>query len=325
MDAPNTTPTNSRKGRSARRRRQKVLAIARAEDELLQPSEEQSQPPTAAAIIGDDKAVLPSDRSRLRAPVVETRDRLGWLPQDEALLAKQLGFCPGNAVRICCRWKHLPDRLRTCLPSNTKSSSSDKGDDPVVVQLYPMASRDAFAGGKADGRKFKSRKRRKMNPTDATATNVSSSTVEQKEHRSAEVLEPFPTLYWLTHPLLKIWVSKLEVTGWGVELEKRLEQDTTALARMKRAHLTYGRTRMELLTPKDQMEIQARQWNAALEEARGVAGIRNHAAVKCLHAHLAHYLSSDAGSQDNIVGAWVVDAICEMEARKGLSDGNEKS
>eukprot|EP00977_Amphora_coffeiformis_P012870 scaffold3267_cov142-Amphora_coffeaeformis.AAC.6 len=171
-----------------------------------------------------------------------------------------------------------------------------------------------------------------MNPTDHGATTTTEvistpSTTEQMgdDDSATEVLEPFPTLYWLTHPLLKIWVSKLGVNGWGVELEKRLQHDTAALERMKRAHLAYGQTRMQLVTPQDQTELQMRKWTSALEEARGVAGIRNHAAVKCLHAHLAHYLSSDAGSQDNVVGAWVVDAICEMEARQGLSDGNEKS
>ena len=337
MDTSNTNPRN-KKGRAARRRRQKLLAISRAEEELLNqrqrqqqesPSTRSSQSAVATAtdvtatILKEEKnTILPSDRNKLRAPVIETRDRLGWLPRDETLLVKQLGFVPGNAVRICCRWNNLPDRLQRCLPET--KSNNNHNDDPVVVQLYPVATRDVFAGGKSDGRKFKSRKRRKINPTNESVTTTDVS-AEDKEDDSTVVLEPFPTLYWLTHPLLKIWVSKLEVNGFGVELEKRLGRDTVALNRMKRAHHAYGQSRVQLLTPNDQTEIQARRWNAALEEARGVAGIRNYAAVKCLHAHLAHYLSSDAGSQDNIVGAWVVDAICEMEAPNGSSGGNEKS
>ena len=309
--------TKSRKGRASRRRKQKMLEISKAEEELRVTGRGASAPSVAR----ESYAVLPSDRGQLRLPVVETRSRLGWLSKDEGLLVKQLGFVPGNAVRICCRLGNLPDKLRKRLPRESNSLDSS---DPVVVQLYPLASRDEFAGGKSDGRKFKSRKH-KMGESPMTDVSSSSSAAAKKNEDTAAVLEPFPTMYWLTNPLLKIWVSKLEVNGLGVELEKRLQKDTAALDRMKRAHLAYGQARLRLLTDQDQKEIQKRKWSAALEEARGVAGIRNHAAVKCLHAHLAHYLSAGLGSNDNMVGEWVVDAICEMEEYKGVSDEKEET
>jgi hypothetical protein len=65
------------------------------------------------------------------------------------------------------------------------------------------------------------------------------------------------------------------------------------------------------LTVEDQELIENRKWGPALDDSRGVAGIRNHAAVKCLHAHTAHYL---AGCPDNVVGRWVVEKLREMVA-----------
>ena len=206
---------------------------------------------------------------------------------------------------------------------------------------------------------------------DTTTTNTTSSTV---------VVEPFPTMYWLTHPLLKVWVSQLEVQGLGVEFQERLNQDEPSLQRMYRAHQAHGHERLQLLRPttippplvssslqqpqeekegeptdrrqtaqdkdqdngtsppngsssahinrianpitqqQDQEQPQAeteddhrdesirRRWSSRLENL-GIAGIRNFAAVKCLHAHCAHVLSGGAGSQDNVVGHWVVEAL----------------
>jgi hypothetical protein len=93
---------------------------------------------------------------------------------------------------------------------------------------------------------------------------------------------------------------------------------------MQRAHQAYGQARWDMLSTDDQQAMQRRQWKEVLDSSRGVAGIRNQAAVKCLHAHLAHYLSGDAGSNDNVVGAWVLQAIQEMLSNKDFGQANEK-
>ena len=313
-----------RKGRASRRRRQKILEISKAEQELKAAAAvatTDGQAEGSSSPTNDNTLFLPLDRGELRAPVVETRLKLGWNERDEMLLVRQLGFVPGNAIRICCRTKDLQNDERIGLGQQQPSAPlMTNSQDPVVVQLYPLAIRDEFMGGKTGGRKGKSRKRKRLlqgnEPTEASETEPN-----QEEQSGAAVLEPFPTIYWLTNPLLKVWVSKLEVNNFGTQLEARLQNDTAASARMKRAHAAYGRTRLSLLTQQDGEEIAKRKWTAALEQARGVAGIRNHMAVKCLHAHLAHYLSRDEGSQENVIGEWVMQAIREMLE----SDGKDAS
>ena len=141
------------------------------------------------------------------------------------------------------------------------------------------------------------------------------------------LLEPFPTIFWVTHPRIKALVSKLELERMGTEYETILKEDLqkengadgtlpedSALASMKKAHLAYGQERRDLLLPQDWANIQQRHWESAFDvSTRGVAGIRNHATVKCLHAHAAHYWS---GCRDNVVGKWVADRVVKMLQEK---------
>ena len=315
-------PTRMRKGRASRRRLQKILEISKAEQEVLR--HHQGAAATTSPPNNDKNLFLPSDRGELRSPVVETRQKLGWKQEDEMLLVRQLGFVPGNAIRICCRVKQLLEQGNLLGPQQQHAVSAfANSEDPVVVQLYPLAIRDEYMGGKTGGRKAKSRKRKRT-----VAKNEQEGACMQEKESNEQVapavLEPFPTIYWLTNPLLKVWVSKLEVNNLGTELEARLKDDAEASDRMKRAHVAYGKTRLALLTSQDREEIEKLKWTAALEEARGVAGIRNHIAVKCLHAHLAHHLSGDAGSQDNVIGEWVMEEIRHMlKAENESTGGNE--
>ncbi|KAL7532186.1 hypothetical protein ACHAXR_004479 [Thalassiosira sp. AJA248-18] len=148
------------------------------------------------------------------------------------------------------------------------------------------------------------------NIPDHEASTTSSSREEasnqQKEHDQQQskqkIIEPFPTLYWLTSPLLRTQISKLEIskTNNVPAMEERLRSSPAHLQQMERAHKSYGRTRWELLTPLDQANITTRGWKGALDESRGVAGIRvrgkndRYDCVKCLHAHAAHYLAQVA-------------------------------
>eukprot|EP00541_Cyclophora_tenuis_P002174 CAMPEP_0116552342 /NCGR_PEP_ID=MMETSP0397-20121206/6436_1 /TAXON_ID=216820 /ORGANISM="Cyclophora tenuis, Strain ECT3854" /LENGTH=101 /DNA_ID=CAMNT_0004077287 /DNA_START=1 /DNA_END=306 /DNA_ORIENTATION=- len=78
---------------------------------------------------------------------------------------------------------------------------------------------------------------------------------------------------------------------------------------MEAAHRAYGETRWNLLTDDDRSLMEERKWQRALSSERGVSGIRHSRAVKCLHAHLAHFLSGEAGSAHNIVGKWTMQEI----------------
>jgi hypothetical protein len=291
-------------GRAARRRRKKLLDIQRAEEHLIIRG---SQP---AASPGDERqtqssqqqaqkrpSVLPQDRSHQLWPAVETcRVQNSWNKNgtDESSLVAQLGYLPGNVIRVTCRALNVPE---------LKNLSDEQ--HPVAVQLYPIVIRDEYAGGRSDGRKFKSRKRGR---TDETEGQEGKGVVDTA-NKSKLLIEPFPTLYWLTSPLLRVQISKLELEGFGVKLEERLGNSVVDMESMKQAHETYAATRADLLTETDGALIRDRQWESAFGPNRGVAGIRNFGAVKCLHAHTAHYLS---GGCHNVVGKWVMEAIAEL-------------
>lgn len=271
----------NRPGRSSRRRKAKIRAIHKAEEKLWNGGE------VTEAIAG-----TPGDRGRVWRGVLQRRSER-WLEADEIALVRQLGYLPGNAVAVAARSTRVP-QLKI------------DGDVPIVLQLYPIAIRDVYAGGKSDGRKFKSRKR---GPTKRPDVND-----DETDMDGQLLIEPFPTMYWLTHPLLRTLTSKLELgqTNNVKMLEKRLANDELALESMKTAHKAYGEARWQLLTREDQTEIQSRQWEGSLAQNAGVAGIRKPFAVKCLHTHLAHHLSGGPGSEHNIVGMWVLEEICNM-------------
>jgi uncharacterized protein len=95
---------------------------------------------------------------------------------------------------------------------------------------------------------------------------------------------PFPTLYWLTCPLLVKRTSALESEGWMQDLNARLRDDARLRDRLATAIEEYrlARDAHEVLAP---------------EPAPPGGGPDR---VKCLHAHVAHHLVSS-----NPVGALV--------------------
>jgi hypothetical protein len=270
-------------GRSARRRRAKLKAIQEAEERLW--SDDLEIVPRVVPV--------PKDRACVLTGVLASRSSDLWTDADEAALVAQLGFVPGNAVAVVARAGKFPS-----LPL--------KPDAPIILKLYPLVRRDSHAGGKRDGRQFKGRRRVKQ---DESKEQKVSQTVEDT------LIEPFPTMYWLTDPLLKTLVSKLEIgtTHNCRVMEERLSaQGDDAIESMARAHAAYGQERWNTLTPTDVQWVVSRNWKPALDSTRGVSGIKKPIAVKCLHAHLAHYLSGGPGSTDNIVGKWTFEAILEL-------------
>ena len=278
----------NRQGRSSRRRKAKLRAVQEAEDMLwnanqIAPSFD-LQPINRASGVGD--------RDRIWPGVLVRRSEL-WLDTDEVTLVGQLGYLPGNAVAVAARSGMVPQL-------------GIQGDVPIVLQLYPIAMREAYAGGKSDGRKFKSRKRGpSKRPESKDEENVLDESV---------LIEPFPTMYWLTHPLVRSLTSKLELgeTHSVKMLETRLSTNKSALELMKAAHEAYGNARWQLLTDDDQAEIERRRWKDSLAGDAGVAGIRKPFAIKCLHTHLAHHLSGGPGSDENVVGKWVLEELCNI-------------
>ena len=84
---------------------------------------------------------------------------------------------------------------------------------------------------------------------------------------------PFPTLFWLTCPLLVKRVSRLEADGVMASFNDELEGDANARARLHSAIERYAARRDEL---------------ERIETTPPGGGPKR---VKCLHAHVAHDLA----------------------------------
>jgi hypothetical protein len=91
---------------------------------------------------------------------------------------------------------------------------------------------------------------------------------------------PFPTFYYLTHPVLVAAMSRLEAEGRMRGLTERLEQDETLADAYRAAHAAY-------LADREAVE--------AVPELAGVSAGGMPARVKCLHALAAHALAAGRG------------------------------
>ncbi len=109
-----------------------------------------------------------------------------------------------------------------------------------------------------------------------------------ENHPRLEDGSPFPTLYWLTCPLLVRRASNLESEGWMEQLNRRLRDDDALRHRLSEAVDGYraARDAHEVLQP--------------VPAAPGGGPDR----VKCLHSHLAQQLVDDGTT--NPVGALVL-------------------
>ena len=89
---------------------------------------------------------------------------------------------------------------------------------------------------------------------------------------------PFPTLYYLTHPVLTAAASRLESSGLMREMTDRLAQDPVLAAAYRRAHESY-------LAERDAIESLGTTFSGGGMPDR----------VKCLHVVIAHSLAKGPG------------------------------
>lgn len=99
---------------------------------------------------------------------------------------------------------------------------------------------------------------------------------------------PMPTLYWLVGNAEVHAVSVLEADGAVDQVEELLGLDA-----IDAIHVAYG-ARRDALIPTD---------HVGPRPSAGVGGTRR--GVKCLHAHLAHWLAGG----DDAVGQWVAEQL----------------
>jgi uncharacterized protein len=89
---------------------------------------------------------------------------------------------------------------------------------------------------------------------------------------------PFPTLFYLTHPVLTAAASRLETTGMMREMSLRLQVDDEVAAAYRRAHESY-------LAERDAIESLGTTFSGGGMPDR----------VKCLHVLIAHSLAKGRG------------------------------
>ena len=106
---------------------------------------------------------------------------------------------------------------------------------------------------------------------------------------------PFPTRFWLTCPLARRRVARLEERGGVREVDERRRTDTEFNKAMIAAHESYTQSRDRLVQP-----------HAKHQPHPGVGGST---ATKCLHAHFAHF----AAGGPNPTGQLVSERIGPLE------------
>jgi len=111
---------------------------------------------------------------------------------------------------------------------------------------------------------------------------------------------PFPTTFYLTHPVITSAVSRLEAAGLMNQMNERLAEDAGLAAAYRAAHEAYLASRAE---------IGARSGIGAVPEIDGISAGGMPTRVKCLHVLVGQSLA--AGPGVNPLGDEAIAAISE--------------
>lgn len=122
---------------------------------------------------------------------------------------------------------------------------------------------------------------------------------------------PFPTLFWLTCPLMHSAVSRLENGEFRAYLRKKLRETPGFAARLSRAESDYAAERERWAEETGDLASVR-----AYFSGRGGVGGTVTNGIKCLHAHLAHFLAGG----DNPVGAEVARELDGIQHRECAGD-----
>ncbi|MFJ6536755.1 DUF501 domain-containing protein [Paenarthrobacter sp. NPDC091711] len=111
---------------------------------------------------------------------------------------------------------------------------------------------------------------------------------------------PFPTTFYLTHPVITSAVSRLEAGGLMNEMNERLTADQELAGAYQGAHEAYLQARND---------IAGRSGTGAVPEIDGISAGGMPTRVKCLHVLVGHSLA--AGPGVNPLGDEALAAITE--------------
>ncbi|MFF5793457.1 DUF501 domain-containing protein [Paeniglutamicibacter sp. NPDC012692] len=111
---------------------------------------------------------------------------------------------------------------------------------------------------------------------------------------------PFPTTYYLTHPVITSAVSRLEAAGLMIEMNTELGEDADLAQAYEQAHQHY-------LAVRD--AIGERSGTGPVPEIAGISAGGMPTRVKCLHVLVGHSLA--AGPGVNPLGDRALEGISE--------------
>lgn len=108
---------------------------------------------------------------------------------------------------------------------------------------------------------------------------------------------PFPTLYWLTCPLARTRIGRLEGAGGVKRMEAKAASDPAFGEALEKAHAAYAAERWDLVPE-----------GADPVPTGGVGGTEQ--GVKCLHAHYAHTRAGRDNPVGELVEGWIAPLDC---------------
>lgn len=114
---------------------------------------------------------------------------------------------------------------------------------------------------------------------------------------------PFPTLYWLTCPLARTRIGRLEGSGGVRRMENKAGSDGEFARALEEAHRSYAEEREALVDD-----------NVEPAPSGGVGGTAH--GVKCLHAHYAHTRAGGANPVGALVDSWIGPLDCVVPCVK---------
>ena len=122
---------------------------------------------------------------------------------------------------------------------------------------------------------------------------------------------PFPTLYWLTCPLLQRAVSGLESGGFREVLRRKIRDVPAFAEALHQAEVDYAEERNKWAAEMGESD----RVRELFSDRRGIGGTIA-GGMKCLHAHLAHFM---AGGK-NPVGAEVQKKVLGLQENDCAGD-----
>ncbi len=111
---------------------------------------------------------------------------------------------------------------------------------------------------------------------------------------------PFPTLYWLSCPLARTRIGRLESSGGVRRMDARANADPVFAEQLSMAHEAYRTTRDTRLPDDVQGPVPS----------GGVGG--SGGGVKCLHAHYAHTRGGGDNPVGELVTGWIEPLDCPV-------------